>query len=129
MIEKFNARLGKSIVAVDDEVKRILDAHAWPGNVRELHNVIERAAIVAAGPEIEVHDLPPAMRGTPENGRPGPGLTPGMTVEEASRRLIVLTLEHASGNKTRAADMLGISLKTLHNKLNRFRAQERGDST
>jgi DNA-binding NtrC family response regulator len=49
-------------------------------------------------------------------------------VDEAERRLIVLTLEHTGGNKTRAAEMLGISLKTLHNKLNRFRAEERGDT-
>jgi DNA-binding NtrC family response regulator len=50
-------------------------------------------------------------------------LTPGMTVEEAENRLILLTLDHARGNKTRAAEILGISLKTLHNKLNKMRGR------
>jgi DNA-binding NtrC family response regulator len=50
-------------------------------------------------------------------------LTPGMTVEDAENRLIKLTLDHARGNKTRAAEILGISLKTLHNKLNKMRGR------
>ena len=61
--------------------------------------------------------------------QPGAGLTPGTTVEEAERQLILLTLEHTNDNKTRAAEMLGISLKTLHNKLNRLKLREQGDRT
>jgi DNA-binding NtrC family response regulator len=52
------------------------------------------------------------------------GLAPGTTVDEAERRLIEITLAHTGGNKTRAAEMLGISLKTLHNKLNRMRSDD-----
>ena len=55
-------------------------------------------------------------------------LSPGTTVDEAERRLILLTLDHTRNNKTRAAEILGISLKTLHNKLNRMRDQARGGS-
>jgi DNA-binding NtrC family response regulator len=132
MIGEFNARLGKAIVSVDEGVSRILESHSWPGNVRELHNVIERAAIVAGGVTIGVHDLPPSLVSA-SGGRDGaaPGLTPGMTVDQAERQLIELTLEHTGGNKTRAADLLGISLKTLHNKLHRFRDldQSRGDDS
>ena len=57
---------------------------------------------------------------------PAVALHPGMTVDEAEQRLIMLTLEHTHDNKTRAADILGISLKTLHNKLNRFRGRVPG---
>ena len=127
MIQEFNAHLGKSLVGVDDAVRMVLEAHAWPGNVRELHNVLERSAIVASGPVIELGDLPPALRQAAPDRHPASGLAAGITVDEAERQLIVLTLEHTNGNKTRAAEMLGISLKTLHNKLNRFRAQERGE--
>ncbi len=127
MIEEFNGRLNKSVSGIDDPVKRILDEHVWPGNVRELRNVIERAVIVAAGPRITVNDLPPGLRGAPPQAGGDTGLTPGTTVDEAERRLIMLTLEHTNNNKTRAAELLGISLKTLHNKLNRFRAEERGE--
>ena len=58
----------------------------------------------------------------------GGGLTPGTTVDEAERRLIEITLEHTNGNKTRAADLLGISLKTLHNKLNRMKDERKDES-
>jgi DNA-binding NtrC family response regulator len=129
MIEEYNARLGKSVTDVDEVVRRIFEEHVWPGNVRELRNVIERAVIVAGGPLIGLHDLPPGMRGAPAQAAPASGLTAGTTVDEAERRLIMLTLEHTNGNKTRAADLLGISLKTLHNKLNRFRAEGRIEVT
>jgi DNA-binding NtrC family response regulator len=101
---------------------RLLEHYQWPGNVRELRNVIERATILAPGPFIEAAHLPPAV-----THEPGPesqahvALGPGTTVEEAERRLIMMTLEHTRDNKTRAAEILGISLKTLHNKLNKLR--------
>ena len=91
----------------------------WPGNVRELRNVMERAVIVARGPVLGPETLPPTVRG----GATGyePVLLPGMTVDEAERQLIFLTLERTGGNKTRAAKLLDVSLKTLHNKLRRYR--------
>jgi DNA-binding NtrC family response regulator len=92
--------------------------------VRELRNVIERATILAKGDLIE-HNHLPALGAVPPPAAPAasPGLTiaPGMTVDEAEQKLIMATLDAAGGNKTRAAEMLGISLKTLHNKLNRFK--------
>ncbi len=129
MLDEFNARLGKSVAGVDDRAMRLLEAHAWPGNVRELRNVIERAVIVAQGPSIEPRDLPPAVTGMPPADPDTRELTPGMTVDDAERRLIDLTLAHTRNNKTRAAEMLGISLKTLHNKLNRFRAEAAGSDS
>src|SRR5471030_2520344 len=101
---------------------RLFEHYAWPGNVRELRNVIERATILAPGPFIEVAHLPPALTEEPVIPQLTPmALTAGTTVEEAERQLIVMTLAHTRDNKTRAAEILGISLKTLHNKLNRLR--------
>ncbi|HXE79889.1 MAG TPA: helix-turn-helix domain-containing protein, partial [Vicinamibacterales bacterium] len=103
---------------------RALEAYHWPGNIRELRNVIERATILAEGEFIEPKHLPPALVETGQTTLPTLALTPGTTVEEAERRLILMTLEHTRDNKTRAAQILGISLKTLHNKLNRLKLRK-----
>jgi DNA-binding NtrC family response regulator len=87
-----------------------------------LRNVIERATIIAPGPFIEPKHLPPSLAGEPAVAhQPQVALGPGTTVEEAERQLIMMTLEHTRDNKTRAAEILGISLKTLHNKLNKLK--------
>ena len=127
-IREFNDRNGKNIAGVSDAAMLLLERYAWPGNVRELRNAMERATIVAKGPFIEPADLPPVQgdtAGASVAGGSG-GLTPGTTVEAVERQLIDITLQHTGGNKTRAAEMLGISLKTLHNKLNRIK-EERQD--
>ena len=103
---------------------RILERYSWPGNVRELRNVIERATIVAEGRFIEAKDLPTLVDSGHSGRSPAPGLHAGTTVEEAERQLILLTLQHTNDNKTRAAELLGISLKTLHNKLNRLKIKK-----
>ncbi|HEY8550574.1 MAG TPA: sigma-54 dependent transcriptional regulator [Vicinamibacterales bacterium] len=124
-LHEFNARNGKSVKGVDQDAMRLLEQYSWPGNIRELRNVIERATILAGGDLIEPQHLPPTLTQTKkEEPTTGVMLTPGMTVDEAETRLIKLTLEHTRENKTRAAEILGISLKTLHNKLNRLKAQE-----
>jgi DNA-binding NtrC family response regulator len=121
-INEFNIRNQKSIAGVDHQAMRLLEQHSWPGNVRELRNVIERATILASGPLIEPRHLPPSLSDEPApQYQPQVALAPGTTVEEAERRLIMMTLEHTRDNKTRAAEILGISLKTLHNKLNKLR--------
>jgi DNA-binding NtrC family response regulator len=125
-ITEFNTRNQKSIAGVDPDAMRLLDQYGWPGNVRELRNVIERAIILAPGPFIEPKYLPPPLtEDRPVEQRPQVALAPGTTVEEAERRLIMMTLEHTRDNKTRAAEILGISLKTLHNKLNKLRLRPR----
>jgi DNA-binding NtrC family response regulator len=121
-INEFNTRNQKTIAGVDHQAMRMLEHYAWPGNVRELRNVIERATILAPGPFIETKHLPPVLGDEPAvQHQPQVALGPGTTVEEAERRLILMTLEHTRDNKTRAAEILGISLKTLHNKLNKLR--------
>jgi two-component system response regulator HydG len=127
-IREFNDRNNKSIAGVSDAAMRALERYHWPGNVREFRNVMERSTIVAKGPFIETNDLPslsaPVMAASSDGG--GATLTPGTTVDEAERRLIEMTLQHTGGNKTRAAELLGISLKTLHNKLNRMKEEKQG---
>ena len=121
-INEFNQRNQKSISGLDQQAMRMIEQHAWPGNVRELRNVIERATILAPGPFIEAKHLPPVLAEEPQaQHQPQLALAPGTTVEEAERRLIMMTLAHTRDNKTRAAEILGISLKTLHNKLNKLR--------
>jgi len=122
-IGEFNARNNRTVAAVDDRAMRILERYSWPGNVRELRNVMERATIVADGRFIEAKDLP-TLVDSGHSGQPGTGLQAGTTVEEAERQLIQLTLQHTNDNKTRAAELLGISLKTLHNKLNRLKIKK-----
>jgi DNA-binding NtrC family response regulator len=124
-LNEFNARNSKAVKGVDQDAMRLLENYGWPGNIRELRNVIERATILAGGDLIEPAHLPPTLTHAKKDDPAATVLlTPGMTVDEAETRLIRLTLEHTRENKTRAAEILGISLKTLHNKLNRLKAQE-----
>ena len=126
-LAEFNARNAKTVTAVEPAAMRILEQYHWPGNVRELRNVVERAVILSSGEFIEAKHLPPLVIEKPA-GAEGPAISlePGTTVEEAEERLILMTLQHTHDNKTRAAEILGISLKTLHNKLNRLRGKVPG---
>ena len=120
---EFNERNNKNVTAVDATAMRIFEQYNWPGNVREVRNVIERAVILSQGEFVEPKHLPPLVTDSADVAKPIVALEPGTTVEEAERRLILMTLEHTRDNKTRAAEILGISLKTLHNKLNKLRGR------
>src|SRR5688500_4602801 len=123
-IDEFNARDNREVKTVSPAAMRLLEQYEWPGNVRELRNVIERATILTKGELIEPPHLPVMGAAIPAAAQTqGLTIAPGMTVDEAEQKLIMATLDSAGGNKTRAAEMLGISLKTLHNKLNRFKEE------
>ena len=119
-LAEFADRNNKQAKAVSADTMRRLEQYHWPGNVRELRNVMERATILCEGDFIEPKHLPPLGLAAQVPSGSQVSLEAGITVEEAERRLIILTLEHTNDNKTRAAEFLGISLKTLHNKLNRL---------
>ncbi len=108
---------GSPAALAPDALERLLN-HAWPGNVREMRNVLERALILGRGqPVIGLEHLPGEFR-----NRPGPGdrrHTP-MTLDELERAHIERTLKHHGGNRTRAAQELGISRATLINKIKRY---------
>jgi DNA-binding NtrC family response regulator len=103
-LAEFNDRNNKSVSAVDSSAMRMLEQYNWPGNVREVRNVIERAVILSNGEFIEPKHLPPLVTDSPDVVKPVIALEPGTTVEEAERRLILMTLEHTRDNKTRAAE-------------------------
>jgi len=118
------AKHGKRVRGVSTEVMEAFRAHTWPGNVRELRNVLEHAVIVAAAGETIGRQHLPAHFGRPAAAAMGAlRFPPGVTVEQAERELIRQTLEATGNNKTRAAELLGISLKTLHNKLKEYASQ------
>src|SRR5438552_8703846 len=113
----------RKVADVSEAVLNLFQNYSWPGNVRELRNTLERAVIVCDGGLVETKHLPP---GFGQNVRSGVHdadavhLGVGTTVEEAERLLILKTLQATTNNKTRAAEILGISLKTLHNKLKEY---------
>ncbi|MBI4665802.1 MAG: sigma-54-dependent Fis family transcriptional regulator [Nitrospinae bacterium] len=124
-VEKFNALMGKALEGLDDEAMQALERHSWRGNVRELENVMERAVLLSSGPLIKVADLmldivksPDVSAATPAAGDE---LAPGVTVAQMEKKLIMKTLESVQGNRTRAAESLGVSIRTLRNKLNEYR--------
>ena len=122
---EFNERNRRDVQGIEPEALDALNRYSWPGNIRELRNVIERAVILARHDQVDVDQLPPDLLRNPSPpSRDSLGLAAGMRVDEAEKQLIELTLEHTGRNKTRAAEMLGISAKTLHNKLNRYRAEQ-----
>jgi DNA-binding NtrC family response regulator len=127
-ITEFNAQNNKAVRAIDPEALRALQQYAWPGNIRELRNVIERAIILTQGEFIEAEHLPPDLFGGRPGRLPKDGLAPGMRVDQVERRLIELTLAHTRNNKTRAAEILGITTKTLQNKLKRFEQDDENAS-
>jgi DNA-binding NtrC family response regulator len=124
LMTEMNEKHGRNVVGVSEAVMTAFQAHAWPGNVRELRNTLERAVIVCDGPMIEPKHLPPgfgkAFARVPIQEANSVHLGVGTTVGEAERLLILKTLETTHNNKTRAAEILGISLKTLHNKLKEY---------
>src|ERR1700733_3921924 len=126
LLADMNSKHGREVKGVDGEMLARLMAHDWPGNVRELRNTIERAVILCGEGYMETRHLPPTfgqrfMRSDAMNNNnnndSGVHVEIGSTVDEAERMLILKTLESTRNNKTRAAEILGISLKTLHNKL------------
>jgi DNA-binding NtrC family response regulator len=132
MLAEMNQKHGRRVAGVASAMLERLQQHEWPGNGRELRNLMERAVILASdGGLIEELQLPvgfgravtPAIAATDGNSV---SIRVGATVGEAERLLILRTLEFTGHNKTKAAEMLGVSLKTLHNKLKEYEWQREG---
>ena len=110
---------GISEKVITEAALRKLKAYRWPGNVRELQNVIERSILLAAGTQIGEEQI--LLPEEEEAAQTEHSFSPGMTVNEAEKLLIIKTLDFTGQNRTRAAEMLGISIRTLRNKLNEYR--------
>lgn len=120
-IEELNAKYEKRIKSVDEAALGILLERPWPGNVRELRNTIERAVIACETDLITAKHLSPGLgEGRRAEERDDFVFPPGSTVKETEKQLILRTLASVNNNKTRAAEILGISEKTLRNKVQRF---------
>lgn len=126
LVIQLAAKHGRPARFLSSSALEALQYHTWPGNVRELRNVIERAVIICSGEQVERHHFAPYPIEQRERLRNEDTLTVpvGTPLEEVERQMIMRTLQKTKNNKTRAAELLGISLKTLHNKLNLYR--ERG---
>ncbi len=131
LIAHLNKKHSTNVSGVTQEVTDAFKKYSWPGNVRELRNVLERAVIMAGEGTIQMAHLPfdfgvsVGSRQPPQVFEPDSVRLPvGTTVGEAEKALIHLTLTHTKNNKTRAAEILGISLKTLFNKLKEYGAQD-----
>jgi transcriptional regulator with PAS, ATPase and Fis domain len=129
LLSGLNAKHGCRTSDVQPEMMEMFLGYDWPGNVRELRNVLERAVILAGEGTVRTDHLPPGFGGSVKAAAPaGPPnavtLPVGTTVGQAEQALICRTLEYAGNNKTRAAEILGISLKTLHNKLKEYAGEK-----
>jgi len=118
-IQKFCRENRKPGLTLTANAARKLQAYAWPGNIRELENTMERAVIITSGGklpagQILLEDEPASRANTIE-------LRPGMSVKEMEKELIARTLRKVNDNRTQAAEMLGISIRTLRNKLKEYR--------
>ncbi len=121
-LQRYTAKSGKRIHSFSREALETLSRHTWPGNVRELRNVIERAVLLCSGRQIVLADLPKYLFDREDSAEIHIPL--GTSLDESERRIIQRTLAAQNNNQTRAAEVLGISLKTLHNKLSRYRQDE-----
>ena len=129
-LEKFSRERGGKKPLLSERAIALLGAYPFPGNVRELENIIERAVLMTNGgtitPESFCLDLPDQPRGGETTAPPaaaaegGPSLNAGTTLRELEKSLICETLSQVEGNKTKAAKMLGISVRTLWNKVHEY---------
>jgi DNA-binding NtrC family response regulator len=134
-LDSYKEKTGRFVSGISKEAMRALVNYDWPGNVRELENAIERAVIIASGRQIELDDLPEAVRrGASEpaaharearilNGR-GIEVEFPSTMDEIERRVIQMTLEYTQGDKSQAARLLNIGRKTLYRKLEQYEQED-----
>jgi len=116
-IEKFKMELNKDISGVSEEALRILMNYSWPGNVRELENVVQRALTLSLQTVISPEDLPVALVQGADENLVEKGLRKQLTLDQLEKEYIRRVLSQAGGNKSRAAEILGLDRKTLYRKI------------
>jgi DNA-binding NtrC family response regulator len=124
-LRKYAQRMNRHIVGIDESGMRALMSRRWEGNVRELENTIERAVVMATTPILDAGSFKPLDQLT-EEGADFELPLADLTVHEMEKRLILATLKRYGNNRTRTAEVLDISIRTLRNKLNEYRAADPG---
>ncbi|RPJ84580.1 MAG: sigma-54-dependent Fis family transcriptional regulator [Acidobacteria bacterium] len=127
-LDHFNKELGLAVKTIGRDARALLQAYDWPGNVRELENTLCRAMILCECSRLSVHDLPPRIRGESEVAESSPGGEPSLKLSDAvsqmteriERTLIVSRLAQLRGSRTATAQSLGVSRKTLFNKMRQY---------
>ena len=114
---------GREIDGISPHARKALFSYSWPGNIRELKNCMESAVVMAKGKTIEYDDLPSHIRGESEKEK-SISLDLPITMEDAEKAIILETISFAGGNKTKAAEILGIGRKTLHRKLSEWKVAD-----
>jgi len=117
---RFASALGLGDRVLTTEALEKLKGYHWPGNVRELENVIHRAVVFAEGEQITGNDIDVPEIAVDAAETEASDALVGRTVAEVERALILGTLRHCAGNRTQAADILGISVRTLRNKIRQY---------
>ncbi|WP_408890074.1 sigma-54 dependent transcriptional regulator [Myxococcus faecalis] len=125
-LEKYGDSYGKQVRGLAPGTLQALLAHDWPGNIRELENAIERAVVLTQGQELTTDDLPPVLRGPRPSGTSQGSLIPGATLAAIEREAILRTLEMVQGSTSRAAEVLGISVRKIQYRLKEYGAQSDG---
>jgi DNA-binding NtrC family response regulator len=120
-LREFSREMSKDVKDFTADALETLINYAWPGNVRELRSALERAVVLCRGDRITVRDLPAVLRSGGPNAAPQKMLAQdNLTVEEAEKQLIIRALKETDGNRTAAAEKLGMSRRTMHRKLHTY---------
>ena len=118
-IEKFSESYGKKVRGLAPGTLPTLLTHNWPGNIRELENAVERAVVLCQSEELTSDDFPPALQG-PRAQKSADSLIPGASWSEIEREAILRTLEMVGGSTTKAAEVLGISIRKIQYRLTEY---------
>ena len=116
-MKEFSEKNGSPVTGIDRDAVKALEDYPWPGNVRQLRNVVEKMCVLSSGGRLTLADVPAEIVQPPV---PSQAIASASTLEETEKAKILSVLESSGGNKTKAAETLGISRRTLHRKLNEW---------
>lgn len=119
-LKRYVQENGRNMTGFSDDAREMFVEYDWPGNVRELQNAVERAVVLSSGPVLQAEDFALGIRRAPSSNGNGVAVPIGTTVAEMERKLILSTLDYYGQNRTHAAKVLDISVRTLRNKLKEY---------
>lgn len=121
-LEQYNERNNRNVSGFSQRAKAAMLSYDWPGNIRELGNCVESAVVLASDNIIDLEDLPAGVRNAGSEERVV--IPVGTTMEQAEKALILATIASCRGNKSKAADILGVARKTIHRKVQEYQLED-----